>query len=192
MIQAVAIKIINIFEHNGVLEHEKEIYQHGLELILSYMVGLVVQVIFCIFSGFWIETAMFIGFFESLRRYTGGYHANTYFGCNVSYLFAYFAYYVFVSNVEVPVSLILFVYTISSIFICIKAPVTHEHNPLSKLERDQYKKRSIVFIIMFTVIFSVLVALGYIYYALNLVIPIFMNAVLMILGLLFNKRGDLD
>ncbi|MDQ0360630.1 accessory gene regulator B family protein [Breznakia pachnodae] len=192
MIQAIAAKIISIFEKNDVLEHEREIYQHGLELILSYMVGFTIQIIFCIFSGFWIETAMFIVFFESLRKYTGGYHAKTYWGCNVSYLFAYGIYYLFVINMEVPLLIIIITFIISSLFICVKAPVTHEHNPLSKIEMKQYKKRSILLICMFSLIFIGLIVYNEVYYALTLVIPIFMNAILMMLGLLFNERGDLD
>ena len=192
MIQVIASKIISVFEKNDVLEHEREIYQHGLELILSYMVGFTIQVIFCIFSGFWVETAMFIAFFESLRRYAGGYHASTYLGCNVSYLSAYFAYYLFVTYVEVSVPVIITAFVISALLICLKAPITHEHNPLSKIERSQYKRRSILLICLFTIIFIVLIAYNQVYYAINLVIPIFMNAILMILGLLFNERGDLD
>ena len=192
MIHTLATTIINVFEKNNVLQHEKEIYQHGLELILSYMVGLIIQIIFCIVTGFWIETTMFIIFFESLRRYTGGYHASTYWGCNVVYLFAYGVYYLWVTSIEVTIPVLLMVYTISSICICIKAPITHEHNPLSKIERVQYKRKSILFVSLFTSVFVLLLITNHVYYALNLTVPIFMNAILMILGLLFNERGDLD
>lgn len=189
MITRIASRIITIFERNNVMEHEKEIYQHGLELILSYISGLMVQIVFCLFTGFWLETLLFILFFETIRKYIGGYHASTYLECNVDYSIIYFIYYLIIKLVAIPdiVSIILFV--VAALFIVVKAPVTHINNPLTKEEQLKYKHITMVIIGIYTLVFAALFFWGDKYLPM-LVIPMVLNMIFLILGLLFNERGE--
>lgn len=189
MIQKIATQIINIFERNDVMEHEREIYQHGLELTLSYMVGFLIQIGFCIITGFWVETFLFIVFFESLRKYTGGYHATTYFSCNVFYLFLYGVYYVMMTCLKIPPLINGVSFLIAAIFIIMYAPVTHIHNPLDQDEKVKYRNITILLLLGY----SFLIVLFYFifpYYMQAIAIPTCMNAIFMGLGLVFNERGE--
>ncbi|MDF9825609.1 accessory gene regulator B [Breznakia sp. PF5-3] len=190
MISWIAKRIVNVFENNEVMEHEKEIYQHGLELWLSYVSGLIVQIIFCIFSGFWIETILFILFLETLRKYAGGYHANTYLGCNIIYLLSYFIYYALMVYVEILPSISVIGYLLSALIVLRLSPVTHIHNPLTKEEQNKYRQISYLIVFMDSVLFFVFYFL--LPYYMNIIfISMLMNALFMLVGLLFNERGGI-
>lgn len=64
---------------------EKEIYEYGFEITIANLInGLI---ILCVGSGLhlFIEAILFYLVFVSLRFFSGGYHANSYIRCFLSF-----------------------------------------------------------------------------------------------------------
>lgn len=66
---------------NGLIEQDKmAIYKYGYEILISNIsVALIVRAIFSEF----IESIIFLMVFAIMRKYCGGYHANTYLKCEI-------------------------------------------------------------------------------------------------------------
>ena len=86
MISKVSSNILNYLIRNEVIndtEEERNYYQYGIEITISsalnfflvFLIGAVTRNI--------LESIVFMIFFVPIRQITGGYHAKTYFRCNL-------------------------------------------------------------------------------------------------------------
>ena len=64
-------------------DYEVEYYRYGIEVALSSLLNLAIIIIIGIISMHIIESLIFLIVFIFVRQVTGGYHADTYFKCNL-------------------------------------------------------------------------------------------------------------
>lgn len=126
-----------------ITEDELPIYKYGLgafvnsfsQIILLFLLGLCYRMVF--------ETVAFLLVFVLIRRFTGGYHANTKLKCLLSSVLIWFIA-TSLGKVTFSINVIFLTYVIiviSSFFITFKyAPVEHRNKPLSKSVYLQNKK----------------------------------------------------
>ena len=86
MISRLSAKIVAVLvNHNIIQDEDLEVYQYGTEILVSSCLTLIITILIgLIFNMVW-DASIFIGVFAWLRRKTGGFHADTYFKCNLIY-----------------------------------------------------------------------------------------------------------
>ena len=84
MIEKISKQITNHLTQKNVIKSETaEMYRYGIELVISTFIGIVL-ILLCglVFDMFWM-TVLYYAIFFTIRRFAGGYHANTYMRCKV-------------------------------------------------------------------------------------------------------------
>lgn len=83
MIPAFASRIVVLLQKNQVIQKgEMEIYQYGLEMIVSTIVNLLLLLLIGVLFHELFSAVLFFCLFVLIRQKSGGYHADTYFKCN--------------------------------------------------------------------------------------------------------------
>lgn len=186
MLKKLAEILLDSMQKNITLQYEVEIYQFGLEGLLSYLLGLSIQMVFCLYSGYWLETLLFIVFFESMRVFVGGYHATTYLRCNITYLGVYV---IFCWVIQLKVAIFLYVsfLIIAILVIVVKAPVEHEHRPVNQQARKASQKASRSLLIVF-IMASFGLSFQYPLFSKIIGYTIILNAAMMVIALYVKLR----
>lgn len=122
-----------------------DVYVYGTELTLSFLITTFIILAIGIIFGNIIGSIMFLTVFIFLRRFTGGYHANTYLKCKVitvgSFLLSLFAAQIF----NIPWWLYLILLIVGNIVIYFLAPIENPNKPLNNSEKHKFKLLSHVF-----------------------------------------------
>ena len=64
-----------------IAENEKHIYQYSLQVKIEKIVGMIAIIILGYLLHVFFQTIIFWLFFSSIRKRSGGYHMNSFFGC---------------------------------------------------------------------------------------------------------------
>ncbi len=147
-----------LVEYNFVDADKREICKYGLEnLIISFFEIAGILMLSLAFDNFGY-TLIFIATLIILRRYTGGYHANTKSGCFAVLITSYLIFMIIQKNM--PDSLIslfgIIVLIFSDCMVLRYAPIIHSNKNVTTKEKSVYRKFSIVI----TSIFNVIVIIG--------------------------------
>ena len=148
----------------NIIENEDiEIYKYGFETICSTIIGFVITLaIGMIFRMFFLSVAYY-AIFVTIRRFTGGYHANSYFKCNLTFavvttlVFEFTKMAVYSQTYTIPNHILFLV--LSFIVILYFAPVENENKPLDQKQ----KKKNWRIAIVLTLAISVLSCAVYIF-----------------------------
>lgn len=159
MIHKLAAWMASIFVSYGVsTEENSDIYAYACEAIIftitSILIGLVVSLLF----GRVIEGLVFILVFVLIRRYTGGHHAKTHFGCILTFnilLIGAFLVSSVVSWLQIANVFILILATLSLIGIFILVNAEYDGNRFRKASK--IKSRWIAFILWIFCVFEIFV-----------------------------------
>ena len=138
-------------------EDEIEIYEYGLELLLTSIFEILAVLIISICIGKLLITALFLLSFCCLRTFAGGFHASTNFKCFLTLLVVYAAFLSidFLTNQSVYKSISINFSIISEVIVLLLAPVGSENKPLSVEEIKRYRFISIAIVSFETlVVFS--------------------------------------
>ncbi|MCM1228262.1 MAG: accessory gene regulator B family protein [Clostridium sp.] len=88
MIKKLTNHVLEYLISSNVIENDdesKDYYQYGIEITISSLLNIVLIVAIGIVSGNILESILFLSCFVPLRQFTGGFHAKTYFLCNLSF-----------------------------------------------------------------------------------------------------------
>lgn len=182
MIEQISNRIATSFVKNDVIpEEDQPVYQYGIELLVSNFISIVLIMTCGLILGRGLEAVVFLLCFIPVRLYSGGYHAKTYFRCDMTFLFIFlgctlvyqfFLYY--------PVFPVLLLTNIAAILITIKyAPIENPGKPLTDEQKKQYKIVSISIIGFLSLLSIALWILG-IAISMLIELTIFIVAILMI------------
>lgn len=144
MIEKLSQRILQYLLHSGVIEDindEKEYYQYGIEITISSILNVVLILGIGLITWNIFESLIFLLLFIPIRQFTGGFHAITYFKCNLSFCIVF--------------SLILILYhftgailntylSILITFICVlliiaECPIENKNKPIPE-ERKKFHK----------------------------------------------------
>jgi len=144
MIKNLSQYILRYLLNNDVIKDtndEKEYYQYGIEITISSILNVILILVIGFITWNILESLIFLLLFIPIRQFTGGFHASTYFKCNLSFCIMF------------SVVLILYHYTgailntylsILITFICIlliiaECPIENKNKPIPK-ERKKFHK----------------------------------------------------
>ncbi len=148
MIARLSKRIASFFVCNRIIQEEdKEVYEYGLQLLLSTVLNGLISLFLAIISGTFINCIFYLIAFVVIRKSAGGFHAETHWGC-CCILAVVLSVFIALTKL-VPHNF----YTIISIFsvvfslaaIIALAPLEHPNKPLSDIDRRRLRKVSLIY-----------------------------------------------
>lgn len=133
---------------NNILDiEEKEVYKFGLKQIASIIFDLLIAVTIALIMNMFVDMIIFMIAFITIRRYAGGYHADKRYLCIFFSIIMEIVALLVISNYTNE----LFTLTILSfVGICVLSPIDTLNNPLDKLEKNHYRKKTIISTLFWT------------------------------------------
>lgn len=134
-------------------KEECEIYQYGCEVIISFLIDILLVAVCGILFHMLGNAFLFYLAFLVLRRYCGGFHADTYLVCNSVFTGIMLLALLGISYSSIIPAPCLAIPAFVSFLIVIRySPIVHKNKPLTEMEISLYRRVSIaisgVFLIM--------------------------------------------
>ncbi len=162
MIEKMVLKLVNLMETKKIIEKaEIEYYEYALVSMAERIIAVGTMLIIGMLFKQFIPTIIFLVFFLSLRKRTGGYHADKFWQCYLVTIITYIgviqvaAVFSKKTSVAMYVLLILAVLVIEAI-----GTVNHPNIDLDKGELRESKRAARLLVLMEAAIIAALVALG--------------------------------
>lgn len=159
MIARLSKRMASFFVRNEVIKSEdEEVYEYGLQLLLSTVFNGIIALILAIISGTILQCICYLAVFVLLRKSAGGFHAKTHFGCCciLAVVLSLFIMFIkFVPNEAYGIIATIAV-AFSVVIILIFAPLEHENKPISDRDKNRLRKISVIYAVLFTILVFVL------------------------------------
>lgn len=163
---------------------DRDLYIYGFFLLVSHAFFFLVTLIAGVLFGIPLESVVFYSVFMVIRRYAGGIHAKNEIVCTLLTTTSIFVSIGLIRcmhncNCIIPLPLMLF---FGGICILCFSPLDSEEKPLDSKEMSVYRKASIRFLVLFTLV--ALFAFRYSFYGIAYAIScgIFLEGILLIIG----------
>lgn len=144
-------------------DDDREYYQYGVEITLSSILGLLLVITLGVITSHVFECIVFLATFVPIRQFTGGYHADTYFKCNLTLCIIcgslLLIYSISFNNITPLTVAIISLFSI--IVISITSPIEHKSKPISKDRRNLLKCFSTAIAFVYAVVGNVLFYFSY-------------------------------
>ncbi len=146
MISKLSCIITDYFLSEDIIKFEdKEIYEHGAELIISACLNTSILFIVGILTNQIIECVIFYFVFCFMRVFCGGFHANSYSRCTVLFVGILLSVLLFDKLLcNAPYYYWLGMILYSLVILVFLSPIDNPNKPLNTSEKRKYKKRSII------------------------------------------------
>lgn len=192
MICQISEKILEFTsEHLDISPEMKEVYQYGIEITISSMLNVTLVLLCSLILGNIIAGILYLFIFIVLRSFTGGYHATTYFRCNLTFvstfIITYFAY-IIISGCQFSIYICGALAFASLIPIVLFSPVPNKHKPLSDKQRKKSSVLSIIIASALSVSGLILIAFE-ISYGAMIITTVSMISVLILVETFLQRRG---
>lgn len=152
MIARLSKRMASFFVRNKVIKNEdEEVYEYGLQLLLSTVFNGIIALILAIISGTVLQCIYYLAVFVLLRKSAGGFHAKTHFGCCcilVTVLSLFVMFIKFVPNEAYGIVSAIAV-AFSVVIILMFAPLEHENKPISDRDKIRLRKISVIYAVLF-------------------------------------------
>lgn len=192
MICWVSSKILNfVFKYADMAPEMIEVYQYGIEIIVSSILNIALVLLFSFALGDIFAGLIYLSSFILLRSFTGGYHATTYFRCNLTMVFTFlitFIAYKIIVHYNFPLYICEVVALVSMIPIVICSPVPNKHKPLTDIQKKRSYRLSLI-------LASVLLLTGLILFTLEIpigamtIMTVTIVSVLILVEIFMQRRG---
>ena len=136
-----------VYNHSELPPDMMDIYQYGIEITLSSILNILFVLICSLILGNFISGIIYLFVFIFLRSFTGGFHASSYFKCNLTIIVTYvitFVLYELIITLNHPIYLCTVLSLINIIPIACFSPVPNKHKPLTQIQKKQAYKRSLI------------------------------------------------
>lgn len=139
MIHFLANRLTVFLQKNEVIQQDLPVYQYGLELAISFILGMVLVMLEAALFQDVLSGIIFLCSFYILRSFTGGFHCSTYFRCNLLMVCVFTGCILLLklpdeTMVSLGVSLISF---LGVIYIGKYAPIDHANKRLTVQEKTR-------------------------------------------------------
>lgn len=160
MITRCALFMVKLLIDNKIITDTSiAVYQYGLEILISTCITFTISVICGMVFGSLPASLLYFLIFAILRSICGGYHAKTYFLCNIIFLFVtaiVMLIYKFIS-IEQFKNLHYCIVLLSILITYNYSPVDNTHKQLSTYQKRYFNILSIAVVILLTIISSLLI-----------------------------------
>lgn len=178
-----------IRKNTDIPEREAELYKYGIEITLSSILNIMIVIIMSIILGDILLGVCFLFSFILLRQFSGGYHAESYFRCNLVLAVSYFAV-ALGSKVlnSIPIHIFECMIILGAIIIILYTPVNNRHKYLTADNKARCRKLSIVIYSVLGVISVILKTLN-IYYGSVILLTLLLVVLMIAIEIYLQKGG---
>lgn len=158
MITSLAQIITGCLIKNKIIDNTKlDIYIYGFEIMISniicFGIGLLIGTVFSEFA----ECIVFLSVFVMLRRYCGGYHAETYLKCDTIFTINILLVMTILKVISFyPIYIHFIIDCISIVSVFMLAPVENKYKPLTEDAKKKHKLWATIISLIIITISSVL------------------------------------
>ena len=182
-----------LLERNIISEEYYEVYKYGVEIVISSIIGFLLTVAIGTALGMIESSLIYYVIFVSLRKFTGGFHANTYLKCNT--VFSVVTTFVLLfSKISSLMNLSWFafisLYCIAILTFIWLAPVENPNKPIEKKDKKRSKLISIILSLSLFVLSLLLYINGQILISAVIMYTIFAAATLCLVTIIPEKGGE--
>ena len=193
MIELISTRLTSFIVKQEVIDEKNEkeiaICHYGIEVFIASVVNMLLILILGIFSNTFFDSIIFLLVFVPIRQCTGGYHAETYFICNLTLV----ATYLFVIICKLLIPDIFFIKAIIWLFsffiVFIYAPCDNKHKRISREKKKKFKLicRGIWLMIgAFLIVFSKWLAM----IQMNVILTMSVISILIVVDIIFKKKEE--
>ncbi len=183
MLEKLAKSTARFFVLQNTIESEhEEIYAYGMEILLSTIANGLIALLIAIITNTFIPSLLFLAVFVIMRKSAGGYHAKTHGGCMAILICVQIGFigliHCFNYDFIIVYSISAMVISIISVFLC--APVEHPNKPINDEDKLRLRRKSIIYILLISIINLLCLVLGFTQFALYISCGIFVSTGAMI------------
>ncbi len=191
MISKLAKNIAHFFVVQKIVEESREaIYAYGMELLLSDVLNALIVLLISLISHTLPAVIVFTTVFMGLRKFVGGYHANSHLSCMFTLVVVMLIFSYGICNVSEK-----YAWVVSIGFVAISipvvfnlAPIPHPNKPVSDVKKAKLKKRSRIFILLLSMLAFTLIIFRLNTISLYVSSGIFLSAFAAVMGRRLNRR----
>ena len=189
---SISNKITDYFSRkNYISEDKKDIYNYGFKLIISDLINFSLVLGLGLVINRFIDGIVFLISLCGIRRFSGGFHAKTFWLCRVSMVFTFLSVIIISNTLEIikpPLLYIIVFDIISLIVISFFSPVKHPNKKLTKKQCHNNKIKAIIMSTFFTMVSILLIGFS-ISSGITISVTIWADVLLMIIGIIIVKGG---
>ena len=191
--EKIGSKFIEFFVSNDIIKNEdKEIYKYALNIILSSLIHIATVMILGLCFNLLIESLVFYFAYIVIRKFAGGYHANTQLRCFLAsvistlLILGLMKWVLLFDNIIIDF-LIEVLGLVCTIIIGFLSPSDTVAKPLCDKEKRLYKKVTILISFALLILSAVLFMFGINNMSYSIVLAIYMSVFVVVLGKIKEK-----
>lgn len=193
MVPKLAKNIAHFFVVQKIVEKPKEaIYAYGMELLLSDVLNTLIVLLIALISHTLPAVIIFSAIFMGLRKFVGGYHANSHLSCIFTLVVVMLIFSYGICNVSEKYAWVVSIgFVVISIPVVFNlAPVPHPNKPVSDGKKAKLKKRSRILILFLSMLAFTLIIFRLNTISLYVSSGIFLSAFAAVMGSRLNRGDD--
>lgn len=176
-------KIINRFICKNVIDEEdREIYNYGLNRILTVIFNVFTTLVLGVVFGKIYQIIVFLIAFMMLRTYSGGYHANTPTKCYFLTAISITAVLSVMKFVVIDELVCLGLMILSALIIILLSPIGTENKPLDEIEKMIYRKKTIFIWMIEVCVMLVFIVLNITEVSISIILAQLLISIALLLG----------
>lgn len=192
MIEAISEKITGFLVDSNEISrdiNEFRCYKYGIEIALSSILNIVLILSIGSVTGRFIESVIFLAVFIPIRQFSGGYHADTYFRCNLFFCISFVMVLLLYEILKVynSVYLLLAIDLFSLSIIAFFSPIENRNKPIPAEKRMGLKLKAILISALISLV-SLIMHCYWVVYGSLLSCTLLMISVLIISGKIKERR----
>lgn len=189
---SISNKITDYFySKNYISEDKKDIYNYGFKLIISDLINFSLILVLGLVLNSFFDGIVFLISLCGIRRFSGGFHAKTFWLCRVSMIVTFLIVIIISNTLEIikpPLLYMIIFDIISLIIISIFSPVKHPNKKLTKKQSKDNKIKAILVSTFLTMV-SILLIWFNVSGGITVSVTIWADVLLMIIGIKTVKGG---
>lgn len=137
-------------------------YKYGIEITVSSVISFLLVILLGIFTNSFVDAIVFLITLLIVRSFTGGYHASTYYKCNICMCISYINILLLKKYIATILSVVDYIIiSIVIVFVILLfCPVENEYKPISVEKRKSLKMLSITISIVICAISFLMKSIG--------------------------------
>lgn len=189
MINQISETITQFFLHQeSISEEEKDVYKYGVEITVSSLLNVILILLIGLLFDNLLSGAVFLVCFIIVRKYTGGYHAETYFRCNMVLCTTYTIVYISSNNFDINVWSEILILLVDFEMVIKYSPVNNIHKKLDINQKKNFHRLAILFYMLFSIISLILLNICS-FYGKLILFTLLSIALMIVVEIILQKRG---
>lgn len=188
-----ATKILKFITDQNVISDEvtvQDFYKYGIEISISSLLNIILVLSLGILIHHLVESVIFLLVFILIRSFTGGYHADTYFRCNllmcVTFIITVYVNTVTSDKISLTTALIMILFT--EFIVLVLGPIENKNKPIAISKRMRLKVLGLSISLAKSIIGLIFLES---YIGTMIIYTGLLIAILMIASIIKKKRGEL-